>query len=140
MNTIRKFLALAPLLAGLALPGFASSAAAAPARVHEQALVGIWQDDHDPENIIQFYPNHAVRIYVPKSDGQARDVHWIEGTWALSRHDLMLTLNMPSNGGMSRIRKFTVEFAGKKLVVKEDGQVVGRQHRITETALKKHLW
>ena len=137
---MKSFRLLALTLALLACC-FAVPAAARPAHAAEQRLVGIWQDDKDPENIIQFFPDHRVRIYVSRQDGQARQLHWIDGRWQLARgRDLTMTLHMPSNGGMSRVRKFTLRFRKRGLVVKSHGKVMGTQHRISETALKKHLW
>ncbi len=135
MNTIR--LLILALLACCLAP----AAAAAPAAAPEQQLIGIWQDNQDPENIIQFLADHTVRIYIPKSEGQATNVHWIDGSWALSGgRALTMTLNMPANGGMSKVKKFTLSFSQGQLVVKSGGKVVGRQHRITEQTLQRHLW
>ncbi len=140
MKPTRLF-ALALATCCLAPAAHAATGAAAHAPAREQQLIGIWQDDRDPENIIQFYPNHAVRIYVPKDDGQATNTHWIEGSWTLSGgRDLTMTLNIAANGGMSKVKKFTLSFSKNMLVVKARGKVVGRQHRITEQALQKHLW
>lgn len=134
MNTIR--LLILALLACCLAP-----AAAAPAPAQDQQLIGIWQDNKDPENIIQFFANHAVRIYVPKSEGQSGNVHWIDGSWALAGgRELTMTLDMPANGGMSKVKKFTLSFSKGLLVVKSGGKVVGRQHRITEQTLNRHLW
>lgn len=122
---------------------FLTPSAASAARGHtpEQRLVGIWQDSKDPENIIQFYADHSLRIYLPKSEGQARNAHWIPGTWELARGGkLTLRLSMPGSPGMVKIKEFTIAFTRKGFVVKEQGQVVGRQHRISERTLKKHLW
>ncbi len=135
MNTLRL---LALILAACCLPPIAS---AAPARSPEQQLIGIWQDTPDRENIIQVYPDHSVRIYVPRSEGQPTKTHWIEGSWTLAQgRELTMTLHMPANGGMSRVKKFTLAFSKGTLVVKENGKVVGRQHRISEQALNKYLW
>ena len=131
-----RLLALALLACCFTLP-----AAARPAHPAEQRLVGIWQDDKDPENIIQFFPDQRVRIYVSRRDGQADHLHWIDGRWQLARgRNLTMTLHIPTNGGMSRVRKFTLLFSKRGLVVKSRGKVVGSQHRISEAALKKHLW
>jgi hypothetical protein len=138
MKPTRLF-ALALAACCLVPAAHAATGAAAQAPAREQQLIGIWQDDHDPENIIQFFPNHAVRIYVPKDDGQADNTHWVDGSWALAGRELTLTLNTPG-GGMSRVKKFTVAFTRGAMVVKARGKVVGRQHRITGQALQKHLW
>lgn len=133
-----KLFRLLALILTLLACGFSLPAAAHPA---EQRLVGIWQDDHDPENIIQFFADHRVRIYIPRRDGQADQLHWIDGRWQLVRgRDLTMTLHMPSKRGESSIRKFTLLFRKQGLVVKSHGKVVGRQHRISEATLKKHLW
>ncbi|HKB58768.1 MAG TPA: hypothetical protein VKC56_01860 [Gallionellaceae bacterium] len=137
---MKSFRLLALTLALLACC-FTGPAAARTAHPAEQRLVGIWQDDKDPENIIQFFPDHRVRIYVSRRDGQADKLHWIDGRWQLARgRDLTMTLHMPSNGGMSRVRRFTLLFRKQALVVKSRGKVAGRQHRISEATLKKHLW
>jgi hypothetical protein len=137
---MKSFRLIALTLALLAC-WFSVPAAARPAHGTEQRLVGIWQDDKDPENIIQFFPDHKVRIYVSRRDGQVDKLHWIDGRWQLARgRDLTMTLHMPSNGGMSRARRFTLLFRKQGLVVKSRGKVVGRQHRISEAVLKKHLW
>jgi hypothetical protein len=135
MTTFRLFV-LALLACCISAP-----AAARPAHAAEQRLIGIWQDNQDPENIIQFFPDHRVRIYVSERAGKAKQLHWIDGRWQLARgRDLTMTLRMPTNGGMSRVRKFTLRFLKHGLVVESHGKVLGRQHRISAATLKKHLW
>lgn len=134
---VARFLALVLAACCLAPP----AANAAAAHDADRRLVGIWQDDHDADNIIQFYPDHAVRIYLPKSEGQARNAHWIDGTWTLAGGGkLTMMLRMPENGGMSKVKKLRLTFTRKGFVVKEGGKVVGHQHRISEHTLKQHLW
>jgi hypothetical protein len=134
---IIRLLAFA-LAASLLAP---SAANAARAHTPEQRLVGIWQDSKDPENIIQFFPDHSVRIYLPKRDGQALDAHWMTGTWALAPGGkLTLRLNVLANPGMTSIRNFTIVFTRRGFTVKAKGKVVGEQRRISEKTLKKHLW
>lgn len=136
MSTIR-FLVLV-LAACLLAP---SAASAARAHTPEQRLVGIWQDSKDPENIIRFYANHSVRIYLPKSEGQPRNAHWIPGTWELAHgRELTLRLSIPDSPGATKIKKFTIVFTRKGFTVKEHGKVVGQQRRISERTLKKYLW
>lgn len=118
-----------------------SAAIAAPARTAEHRLVGIWQDDMDPDSIIQFYPNHTLRIYLTPSEGKARNAHWIDGTWTLSRgRHLTMKLKMPQPGSKAKIRKFTIEFTRTGFTLGENGKVIARQHRIIEQTLRQHLW
>lgn len=135
MNILR-LLALTLLACSLAFP-----AAARPASTNERQLVGIWQDDQDPENIIQFFPDHRVRIYVSRADGKHTGTHWIDGHWRLTHgHNLTMKLKMRSNRRGAHIKRFTLQFGKQGLVVKSGGKVLGRQHRISRVVLSKHLW
>lgn len=137
MNILR-LLALTLLACCLAFP--AAARGTSPA---ERRLVGIWQDDKDPENIIQFFPDHRVRIYLTRQEGQRSGMHWINGRWRLShgRH-LSMKLNMHGKGRASHIKhkRFTLLFRKHRLVVKSGRKVLGTQHRISRQALSKHLW
>lgn len=134
MNILR-FLMLAVLACSLAFPAAARTLPRA-----EQRLVGIWQDGKNPDNIIQFFPDHRVRIYLSREEGHASGTHWIDGHWRLRGHHLTMTLNMRSKGRMSRVKHFTLQFARGKLVVKSGRKVLGRQHRISKKTLQSHLW
>lgn len=134
-----RLIALALLACCLTQPAAAKTSTAAPQHATERRLVGIWQDDHDPDNIIQFYPDHAMRIYLPRSEGGG--AHWIDGTWTLAPGGkLTMRMTVPGAGSTPKVKELTIVFTRKGFVVKEGGREVGRQHRISERTLKTHLW
>lgn len=128
------------LAASLAAPAIAATQTPAPDA--GRRLVGIWQDDKDPENIVQFNADRTLRIYLSPSEGQAQNAHWIDGTWTLAEGGkLTMQMNVPGVGVSTiKTRQLTLVFTRKGFIVKDGGKVIGRQHRISERTLKKHLW
>ena len=131
--------ALLLFCAGLAAPAWA----ARPLSKAERQLVGTWQDDKDPQNIIRFLPNHRVQIYVPKKTGEYMQVHWMPGTWRLFRgRVLKMKLTITTDKGVIEVRHttFHITFVRKRMVVRLNGKVIGRQHRLSRAQLQKYLW
>lgn len=132
---------LAAVLLGLCLA--APAWAAHPLSKAEQRLVGTWQDDQDPQNIIRFLPNHRVQIYVPKKTGEYLNVHWMPGSWRLIHgHVLKLKLTITTDKGVIEVHNttFHISFVRGHMVVRLNGKVIGRQHRMSGAQLQKYLW
>lgn len=136
----RAWLVAAVLLGWLCLaaPSWAARHAYSP----DSQIVGLWQDEKDPLNIIRFLPDHTLRIYVPRKTGEYINVRWMAGTWALHGHVLKLKLTTTTGKGVAEVRHtaFHVSFVRGRMVVRQNGKLMGRQRRISEAQLKKYLW
>ncbi len=131
------------LLSGLGVMPATAARQAHHARVTERQLLGVWQDEKDHQNIIWFLPNHTVRIYVPKKTGEYMHVHWMTGSWRLVHGNVLkLKLSLTTNDGVAnfRLTTFHISFAHGRMVVRQNGKVVGRQRRLSQAQLKKYLW
>lgn len=112
----------------------------------EKLLLGLWQDGADHENIIRFKPDHTVAVYVPRQVGQTRNVHWLNGSWRLSRRMVLtVILEIPLANGTVKKQKRVFHIAFKKDVMivkagKSGKQTLGQQFRISEQQLKPYLW
>jgi len=112
----------------------------------EKLVVGLWQDGADHENIIRFKPDHTVAVYVSRKVGQSRNVHWLNGSWRLSRRMVLtVTVDIPlANGTIKKQKKvFRIAFKKDVMIVKagkSGKQTLGQQFRISEEQLKPYLW
>jgi len=135
MKTIRLLLFL--VLSGA---GFAPAAMSAePLTASEQQLVGIWEEYSPSSNVVQFYPDRSMRIYLTQEEGAQMKLHWIEANWSVSPES-MLTLNFSANGkSFSQSVKLVFEDKEMWLVDKEKNSTT-KHHRITGEIPGKYRW
>ena len=104
----------------------------------EQQLVGMWQEIFPYSNVIEFLPDHTFRLYVTKERGQAKDIHWISGSWEMSAE---CTLTIVTIGGGNSVTKVLTlsSYYGDILLSGEDFGA-GRYTRLRNGLPKAYIW
>ena len=133
MNTLR----LLPALLGCVL-ALATAAQAAPDQPGEQALVGIWQEYEPASNLVQFFPDHTMRIYLTREEGGALNLHWIGGSWSLAP-DLTLTMTLSANGN-SMTDRVKVTFEQGEMWLLDAHQAATRHRRLSGEMPARFRW
>lgn len=124
-----------PALLGACLIATALQAAPAP----DQALVGKWEVyEPTPSNVVEFLPDHTLRLYLTRKQGGKNNIHWIGGTWSLSEN-LILTSTLTFNG-RSDTDRVKISFAnGEMWLVDHQGNTT-RHRRLKGRLPKRFRW
>ncbi len=111
------------------LIGFAPAAMGADAlNSTEQRLVGIWQEYEPASNVVQFFDNHTVRIYLTKEERAQMKVNFIEANWAVSSKGV-LTLSFSRNG-KTFSQSTNLEYKGEEMWLVDEGKPSTKHHRL----------
>ncbi len=104
----------------------------------EQRMVGMWQALEPPANVVQFFPDHTVRLYLTKKQGAPTNQHWLGGTWKVTP-DARLMVEMVANGGLMH-KEARVVFSGEDMSLVDDRMYETRHHRINGKLPKEFNW
>lgn len=108
------------------------------AQAADQRLVGIWEEFDPSSNVVQFFANHTVRIYLTEEEGSDSGLHWIGGTWKILP-DSSLSMDMSANGkSLNKVVKLV--FRKDEMVLIDDDQNETRHRRLVGEIPEKYRW
>ncbi|HEY5994277.1 MAG TPA: hypothetical protein VIU46_06695 [Gallionellaceae bacterium] len=133
-----KFLRILLLLA-LSITSFAPAAIGAEELASsEKRLVGIWQEYQPNANVVQFFPDHTMRIYLTKEEREKMKINFIQANWAVSPESI-LTLNFSANG-KSFSQSIKVEYQGEEMWLVDEGKTTTKHQRLSGEIPEKFKW
>jgi hypothetical protein len=103
----------------------------------EKRMVGIWEEYAPGVNVVQFYSDHTMKIYLTEEEGRDKDMHFIVAKWRISG-DMILTLDIEANGKeFSESTKVSFK-DGEMWFIQEKGPIT-KQRKISEVP-EKYKW
>ncbi len=115
--------------------GFAPAAFGADAlNQSEQRMIGIWQEYEPGENVVEYFADHTMKIYLTEEEGGSQAMHWIEAHWQIDQ-DNMLTLTIMVNG-KPHSEKVKLSFENDEMWLEDEDDVVTKQRRISAVPAK----
>jgi hypothetical protein len=95
----------------------------------EKRLVGIWQEYEPSANVVQFYPDHTVRIYLTKEEREKMKTNFIQANWTLSS-DSVLTLNLAGPNGKTFSQSANLAYKGDEMWLVGEGKPTIKHHHL----------
>lgn len=125
MKSIRILFVLA-----MSLIGFAPAAMGADElNSVEKRLIGIWQEYEPTSNVVQFFPDHTMRIYLTKEERAKMNINVIEANWTVSPKSV-LTLNFTAKNGKTFSQSINLEYKGEEMWLVDEGKPTTKHHRL----------
>lgn len=125
MKSIRILVVMAFCLIGFAPAAMGADSLSST----EQRLVGIWQEYEPTSNVVQFFDNHTMRIYLTKEERAQMKINFIEANWTISDKGV-LTLNFTSKTGKSFSQSINLEYKGEEMWLVDEGKSATKHHRL----------
>ena len=134
MKTIRFLLILV-----LSTLGFAPAAfSAEPLTSTEQKLVGTWEEYEPSSNVVRYYSDRTIRLYLTEEEGSDTGTHYIEGSWSISP-DSTLTMNLSANG-RSLTQTVKVVFKNDEMWLVDEEKGETKHRRLAGDIPEKYRW
>ncbi len=95
----------------------------------EKRLVGIWQEYEPTSNVVQFFPDRTMRIYLTKEEREQMKVDFIPATWMVSPESV-LTLTFTAKSGKSFSQSITLEYKGEEMWLVNENKPTTKHHRL----------
>ena len=125
MKSIRILLALALSCVFLAPAALAADELSAA----EKRLVGVWQEYEPASNVVQFFPDRTMRIYLTKEERDQMRANFIPATWVVSP-DNMLSLTFTGKNGKGFTQTIKLEYKGKEMWLVDEKRPTTKHHRL----------
>lgn len=104
----------------------------------EQRMLGMWQALEHPANVVQFFPDHTLRLYLTKRQGGPTKQHWYSGTWKITP-EARLLVDLAAAGGPMH-KEARVVFSGEEMSLVDDRMFETRHRRIKGELPKEFNW
>jgi hypothetical protein len=104
---------------------------------NEKRMIGIWEEYEPGVNVVQFYADHTMKIYLTEAEGKDQKMHFIQADWSLDKDNIM-TLTITVNG-QSIAQKTKVTFEKGEMWLSGDDTATTKQRKITEVP-KRYMW
>ncbi len=129
MKSVRILLALALCFIFLA----PAARAADELTATEKRLVGIWQEYEPAFNVVQFFPDRTMRIYLTKEEREQMRANFIPATWVVSP-DNMLSLTFMGKNGKGFTQTIKVVYKGKEMWLVDEKRPTTKHRRLKDEA------
>ncbi len=104
----------------------------------EQRMVGMWQAQAPSTNVVQFFPDHTLRVYLTKKQGGPTKQHWYNGTWTITPQARLL-VDMTVNGEVMH-KEARVVFEGENMSLVDDRMYETRHRRLDGKLPNEYNW
>ncbi len=105
----------------------------------EQRMVGMWQALDSSASVVQFFPDHTMRMYLTKKQGGITNQHWLNGTWKITP-EARLLVDMIGGGGVVQHKEARVIFNGDEMSLVDDRMFETRHRRLQGKLPREFNW